>query len=140
MLVLDTDHLSLISSPSGQGKALVVRLNQANDSVATTAVTLEENLQGWMHVIHHSKAPGGVIAGYQKLVSTVRFFAGWTILPWNEDALEIFLELKSQGVRTKTHDLRIASIVLAHQATLLTRNSVDFERIPGLRFENWIDD
>ncbi len=35
--------------------------------------------------------------------------------------------------------LRIASITLAHDATLLTRNSVDFAQVPGLRFENWLD-
>jgi len=36
-------------------------------------------------------------------------------------------------------DLRIANITLAHDATLLTRNSMDFTQVPGLRFENWLD-
>lgn len=139
MLVLDTDHISLLAAPSRLGVSLLDRLEQAEEFIATTAVTLEESLQGWMLAIHKSKASGETIYAYQQLVAAVDFFADWTILPWNEDALEIFLELKSQGVRTKTHDLRIASIVLAHEATLLTRNVVDFERIPGLRFENWID-
>jgi tRNA(fMet)-specific endonuclease VapC len=34
-------------------------------------------------------------------------------------------------------DLRIASIAIANQMTLLTRNRVDFERVPGLMFEDW---
>jgi len=34
-------------------------------------------------------------------------------------------------------DLRIASIAIANQITLLTRNTVDFERIPNLLFEDW---
>ena len=32
-----------------------------------------------------------------------------------------------------------ASICLAHDATLLTRNLVDFEKVSGLRVENWLD-
>ena len=31
-------------------------------------------------------------------------------------------------------DLKIASIVLAHDALLLTANRKDFEKVPGLRF------
>jgi len=36
-------------------------------------------------------------------------------------------------------DLKIAAICIAHDATLLTRNVRDFEAIPGLRVENWVD-
>jgi tRNA(fMet)-specific endonuclease VapC len=36
-------------------------------------------------------------------------------------------------------DLKIACIVLAHHATLLTRNSTDFSQVQGMRFENWLD-
>ena len=36
-------------------------------------------------------------------------------------------------------DLRIACIVKEHDAVLLTRNTKDFERVPGLKFENWPD-
>jgi tRNA(fMet)-specific endonuclease VapC len=34
-------------------------------------------------------------------------------------------------------DLRIASVELANDMTLLTRNTVDFERVPALRIEDW---
>ena len=33
----------------------------------------------------------------------------------------------------------IAAIALANNALLLTANRRDYERIPGLRFENWLD-
>jgi len=36
-------------------------------------------------------------------------------------------------------DLKLASICLAHEGTLLTRNVVDFAKVPGLRVENWLD-
>jgi predicted nucleic acid-binding protein len=36
-------------------------------------------------------------------------------------------------------DLKIACIALEHDATLLSRNAVDLEKVPGLRVENWLD-
>ena len=35
-----------------------------------------------------------------------------------------------EGVRIGTMDLKIASICLANDATLLTRNLVDFDKVP----------
>lgn len=37
-------------------------------------------------------------------------------------------------------DLKIASICLAHDAMLLTRNVGHFKNIPGLRVENWLEE
>ncbi|MBI5758384.1 MAG: hypothetical protein HZA46_07695 [Planctomycetales bacterium] len=34
---------------------------------------------------------------------------------------------------------RIAAITLANEATLLSRNRKDFEKIPDLKVENWLD-
>jgi predicted nucleic acid-binding protein len=36
-------------------------------------------------------------------------------------------------------DLKIAAVSIASEAMLLTRNTVDFEKISGLRVENWLD-
>jgi tRNA(fMet)-specific endonuclease VapC len=36
-------------------------------------------------------------------------------------------------------DLKIAATALANQALLLSANRSDFERVPGLRVENWHD-
>ena len=36
-------------------------------------------------------------------------------------------------------DLLIASIALAHQATVVTRNLKDFQRFPNLKLVNWLD-
>ncbi len=37
------------------------------------------------------------------------------------------------------YDLLIAGTALAHNMTLVTRNTREFERVPGLRVENWYD-
>jgi len=40
-------------------------------------------------------------------------------------------------IRVSTMDLRIASIALSLDMTLLTRNLTDFRLVPGLRVEDW---
>lgn len=46
-------------------------------------------------------------------------------------------ELRAQGVRIGTLDLRIAATALVHDLTLVTRNTKDFARVPGVRLEDW---
>ena len=43
-------------------------------------------------------------------------------------------------VKIGRSDLLIASIALAHQATLVTRNVRHFRQVPGLNVENWADE
>ena len=46
-------------------------------------------------------------------------------------------DFDGQRVRIGTMDLKIAAIVLAHDATLLSRNLSDFRKVPGLKVEDW---
>ena len=75
--------------------------------------------------------------GYWRLENILNDFSRAQVLPFSADAPEIYSELRSQKVRVATMDLRIASIAIANQMTLLTSNSVDFERIPNLSIEDW---
>jgi tRNA(fMet)-specific endonuclease VapC len=64
-------------------------------------------------------------------------FARMNVLPFDAEAAATFVHLRQSGVRVGTMDLRIGSIALVRGFTVLTRNTVDFERIPGLRAEDW---
>jgi len=66
------------------------------------------------------------------------FFAEWEVIPFSVDAAAVFESMRSNRVRIATTDLKIASIALANGLVLLTANARDFERVPGLRFENWL--
>ena len=48
-------------------------------------------------------------------------------------------DLERRGMRLDDPDLRVASIALARDLTLVTGNVRHFERVPGLRVENWLD-
>ena len=54
-----------------------------------------------------------------------------------ESAIDRYEDLRKQKLNIGKMDLRIAAIVLQHDAILVTRNTQDFCRIPGLLLENW---
>jgi tRNA(fMet)-specific endonuclease VapC len=139
MLVLDTDHLTEYQrGTSAEARRLKERLDHATEPYATTIVTVEEIMRGWMAAIHRIQDPHRQINAYAKLQQLFRFFAIWNVLEWNETVVAEYDSLKRAKVRIGTMDLKIASIALAGNATLLTRNRSDFSRVPGLRVEDWL--
>lgn len=64
-----------------------------------------------------------------------------TLLPFGRaeavSAARIRSELESQGLPIGPHDVLIAGTALAHGATLVTRNTREFERVSGLRVVDW---
>ena len=62
----------------------------------------------------------------------------WEIAPFEERAADRFALLRRQRIRIGTMDLKIASIALVGDATLVTANLRDFSLVPGLRCENWL--
>ena len=139
MFVLDTDHVTEYQrGTSAAAQRLKQRLDSAAEPYATTIITVEENMRGWMAAIRRTHDPRRQIDGYSRLQRLFNFYATWNILEWNAAVVDEFESLKQAGIRVGTMDLKIASIVLANDATLLTRNANDFSRIPGLRIEDWL--
>jgi tRNA(fMet)-specific endonuclease VapC len=139
LLVLDTDHVSILGLPSLAGAALLERIDASGQEVGTTIITVEEQLRGWLAEIHRLSDPHRQIVAYHRLQRRIEFFAAWAVLPWVANAADLFIRHRRQGVRIGSLDLKIACIVIANDAVLLTRNSTDFSEVSGLRFENWLD-
>ena len=139
MFVLDTDHLvEYQKGTSLEARRLKSRLDIAVEPIATTIISVEEILRGWMAAVRRSNDPQGWIVPYKKLQQLFRFFATWNMLEWNDESAAKFGELRRERVRIGSMDLRIASTALVNEATLLTANTKDFEQVPGLQFENWL--
>ena len=69
------------------------------------------------------------------------FFAPLKSLPFDDTAAEhyarIGADLSRRGTPIGPNDLIIAATALAHNATLITHNTGEFGRVPGLRMEDW---
>jgi predicted nucleic acid-binding protein len=87
---------------------------------------VEEIMRGWMAAIHQLQDPHRQVNAYAKLQQLFRFFATSNVLEWNKTAADEYDSLKRAKVKVGTMDLKIASIAMASDATLLTRNRIDF--------------
>lgn len=140
MIVLDTDHVvALKYTDSRQSAALSDRLIASSDQdIATTVVTIEEQMRGWLALINRSADVGSHIPAYERLVDLFTFFARWKIVPFDGSAAAEFKRLRKQGIRIGTMDLKIAAVALVRDALPLSSNRRDFDRVPDLRVENWL--
>lgn len=137
MFVLDTNHLRELCYDSAVGRRL--RSLIENKPVVTTIVTVEEGCRGWLAKIASYREPGQQVWAYGELEKLFVVTTRLVRLPWDDEAAARLLAFRQQGIRIGTMDLKIACIALEYDAVLLTRNRADFEKVPGLRFENWLD-
>lgn len=136
MLVLDTDAISLIQR-GGAGQryeALARMLDEALEDVYVTIISLDEQIHGTFNEIARNR-PKIRVRGYRRLRDIADDYCGRPMLDYDDKAESIFDRLKGIKGRPATKDLRIASIVLSHDATLVTGNVNDFQKIPMLKLK-----
>jgi tRNA(fMet)-specific endonuclease VapC len=141
MILLDTDHLTILKYRDSDR---YTRLNNrlmaaAPDPVGTTIVNVEEQMRGWLASIAKERTVARQVSPYRELAQLFEFFAALEIAEFSAAAADRFNEFRSAGVKIGTMDLKTAAIAIVNDALLLTANRRDFEQVPGLRFENWID-
>jgi tRNA(fMet)-specific endonuclease VapC len=142
MILLDTDHLSLIKYvDSNRGRRLAERLRALPPDaiVAVSIVTVEEQMRGWLAAIAKERYARRQVTAYSELTRLFEYFRTYTIAPFDERAVDRFEDLRATKLRLGTMDLKIAAIALANKAILLSANRSHFERVPGLQLENWLD-
>ena len=138
MHLLDTDHMSVLRRGGDAALSLELRLAKVPDEeIVTCIVVYEEQMRGWMAEIARMRTGSQFVLPYDSLEASLAIYCSMTLLPFDSRAAARFDDLKRQKIRLGTQDLKIAAIALANDSTLLTRNTTDFEKVPGLRFEDW---
>jgi tRNA(fMet)-specific endonuclease VapC len=139
MYILDTDHLSILDrADTHEAQRLRFRLAQVppNERV-TTIISFEEQMRGWMAVVAKARTLPEQVASYGKLNRFLNRYRNLEVAGFDDQAAAEFQRLQSQMLRIGTMDLKIAAIALSLNATLLSRNLLDFQRVPGLKVEDW---
>lgn len=139
MFVLDTDHFTLMEwSADAAHQNLMRRLNTVVPAeIFTTIITYEEQTRGWMAHAARARTTIQQVSAYRKLKRHLDLYCQAQVLEFDASAAVEFERLQRLRLRVGTMDLKIAAIALAQQATVLTRNLKDFNRVPGLQVEDW---
>lgn len=90
-----------------------------------------------MALVAKARMTSSLISAYTDLESFLVSFTNLPVLAFDESSGLVFDRLVKRKLRVGTMDLRIASIAIAQDAILISRNLVDFERIPDLTVEDW---
>lgn len=128
--LLDTNILSVhLRRPAG----LQHRFVQHSGRLYTSSVALAE-LYDWAY---RRPDPVAAMAAVDKMlrheVTTIEFD--------NDCAKEcgrLRVDLRRHGIGVAALDLLIAAVALLFDLTLVTHNTKDFQKIPGLRIEDWL--
>ncbi len=86
--------------------------------------------------LNQAKNSAGLVRGYALLERLPRDYLTFALLSFDPPSAAICDRLLVQNLRVGTMDLRLASIGLSGNLTVLTRNLRDFSRVPGLRSED----
>jgi len=116
---------------------LAQRLDSANDEVAVSVISFEEQMRGWLAFIEKAKSLNQQINAYGRLHALLEDFTTRPVLEFDKACADQFERLLRSRVRVATMDLKIAATAIAHDALLLSGNLRDFRKVPGLRVDDW---
>ena len=111
---------------------LEARLNATNfGDIALCSVVKAELLYGAARSQHPEK----------NHAQLQRFFSGFPSLAFEDEAAAAYgtlrAALEASGTPIGPNDLMIAAIALASGLVLVTHNTAEFSRVPGLHVEDW---
>lgn len=114
-------------------RAVAERFGQLNiDEVAISEITVSELQFGVTKSQHHNK-------NQERLAHFLRPF---TVLPYQAPASHAYAQLRAdlerRGQVIGALDMLIAAQAIAEDLILVTNNTNEFQRIVGLKLENWV--
>ena len=130
--LLDTDHLTLFEHGH---PSVIQHVTLQKGAVGISVVTVHETLRGRLAQISRAADGPTRIRRYALLEQAIQLLAQFPTVPYDQPAEDRFQQLRS--IRIGSQDLKIASIALANQLIVVTRNRRDFARVPGLTIEDW---
>lgn len=134
--LLDTNIISEPARPLPNEK-VINKLTQYSEVSSISAVTWHELLYG-MNFIQSTSRRTQIERYLFNVVSRL-----YPVVPYDDHAASIHADLRAKmqkaGSQKPFLDSQIASVAIANNMILVTRNTKDFEGIEGLMCENWFE-
>jgi tRNA(fMet)-specific endonuclease VapC len=129
--LLDTDTLIYVFKRAGN---CLARLTEQNDSdIAISTINLFE-LEYGMGKSGNRVKMDSYVSSLCRRYAVLDFDRAASLQAGSVRAL-----LHTRGTPIGPYDVQMAGIALSKDLTIVTRNMREFERVPGLRVENWYD-
>ena len=130
--LLDTNIISYALRPQNQSLANRLHAAMADEHVAISAVTRAEIRAGQFRMSAQDKRRAAI----NQLLDVL------PVLVWTAQAADTYGEthtlLMNKGQPMGIMDVQIAAHALAANLILVTHNTRHFEKVPGLKFEDWM--
>ncbi|MDJ0559715.1 MAG: type II toxin-antitoxin system VapC family toxin [Microcystis sp. M53599_WE4] len=139
MYLLDTDTVTHLHS--GNTNVINRLENLQDEEVAITIVTKIEILRGRIDYLLKAFSGSDLLKAQELFSRSETLLNQLPVILIDPNAANQFDRLQdiSKFRKIGRSDLLIASIALANQARLVTRNLRHFRQIPHLFLENWVD-
>ena len=139
--LLDTDTISNYLDRRRGNLRLRKRIERESpDAVFISIITFEEIMRGVLNLLtqarKHPRNGGKVVAYYGLLQNLLHDLRRFQILPYDADAETKYQQIPANIRQRHSQDCQIAAVALAHNITLITRNTRHFAGIPDLSFED----
>ena len=131
MYLLDTDTCSYLMKRTHP--VLIDRVRAFRPGELKVSVVTQYELEYGVRRSGRIEDLGLVVAAFLGNVEVLPFDT-----PAARQAAQIRSDLAVSGAMIGSYDLLTAGHALALRATLVTNNTQEFGRVPGLRVENWI--
>lgn len=130
VFMLDTDVCSYLMKGASEKLARAI-IEHQNETICISAITYAELAYGVLY--RQSKK---LEKKLEQLLALVQ------VIDWTDSAArqyaEIRLHLTQKGILIGNMDILIAAAAVAAAARLVTNNRRHFERIPNLKFADWL--
>ncbi len=137
MIILDTNVLSVLMRQTPDKDVIVWLDKQPRTSVWTTSVTILEIRFG-LQIMPLGKRRYVLIQAFEMVLDKI----GYRVAPFDaaaaQQAGDLMASRQKKGRPVELRDTMIAGIVLAHHATLATRNIAHFEDLSVPLVNPWL--
>lgn len=134
--LLDSDTITFAQFNHPTVTAHLASLPDAD--IALPVIAVQEQMRGWLARLPRLKSTQQEADWYDRLV--IDYFPFWKkyqMVSFTQAAILRFKHLRSLKLNIVMMDLRIGAIALEIGSTVVTHNTADFSRVPGLSIVDW---
>jgi len=103
-----------------------------------SVVSFHEQAIGFHALLQSARSREETIKAFRLFDRILKDFARLQVLSFDERAYDSLQQIRSSTRRVNISDLRIAATAMSRGYVVLTRNTIDFGRVPGLMIEDWL--